>query len=256
MARLTNKGFTLIELVTVLVILSILAVVGSRFVVSATRSYQLTQHRAHLTNTGRLALERMTRQLRGALPHSLRITDGGECLQFFPIAAGGKYLADVPSIANQVAPTDTIAVMPHDVSFGNAQYVSIGAMSSQELYGGAPASLVGLSSRASTSLNLNSNKQWARNSISRRFYLLDEPQAFCLRQNQLRFYRGLNPADPSVTGSFDLLANNAAPVPSHPGFALSAGSENRSINVSIRLAIGSGDEQVSFIQEVLIRNVP
>lgn len=256
MARLTNKGFTLIELVTVLVILSILAVIGSRFVVSATRSYQLTQHRAQLTNTGRLALERMTRQLRGALPHSVRITDGGECLQFFPIAAGGNYLADVPSLANQAAAANTIAVMPHEVSFGEAQYVGIGAMSSEELYGAAPASLAVLSGRSPTLLTLSGNKEWARNSISRRFYLLDEPQAFCLRQNQLRFYRGLNPADPSVTGSFDLLANNAAPVLSHPGFALSAGSENRSINVSIRLAIGSGDEQVSFIQEVLIRNVP
>lgn len=256
MAAPSNKGFTLIEMVTVLVILSILAVIGSRFVVTATHSYQQTQQRGQLTNTGRLALERMTRQLRGALPHSLRITDGGQCLQFFPIAAGGTYREDVSSLANQAAPTNTLDVMPHNVSFGDARYVSIGAMSSDELYGAAPDSLAVLSARSPTVLTLDGNKRWARNSISRRFYLLDEPQAFCLEQNQLRFYSSLDPAEHSVNGAFDLLTRNAAAVPDHPVFMLSAGSENRSINVAISLAIVSGNEQVSFSQEVLIRNVP
>jgi MSHA biogenesis protein MshO len=69
------QGFTLIEVITVIVILSIVAVLGSKFVVDSTRSYQSTQTRSRLVNTGRQAVERMSRQLRVALPYSVRLTN-------------------------------------------------------------------------------------------------------------------------------------------------------------------------------------
>ena len=69
----SQVGFTLIELITVIVILSILATIGANFVVQATESYQRTQTRALLVNTARQAMERMTRQLR----HLPRLGRGG-----------------------------------------------------------------------------------------------------------------------------------------------------------------------------------
>jgi MSHA biogenesis protein MshO len=56
--QINQSGFTLIELITVIVILSILASIGTGFVVKATDSYQRTQTRALLVNTARQALER------------------------------------------------------------------------------------------------------------------------------------------------------------------------------------------------------
>src|SRR6188768_3006752 len=97
-SQLIQSGFTLIELITVIVILSILASIGTGFVVSATESYQRTQTRALLVNTARQALERMTRQLRIALPYSVRITNNGSCIEFMPIAAGGNYLEPVADL--------------------------------------------------------------------------------------------------------------------------------------------------------------
>src|SRR6187431_2626926 len=95
-----HLGFTLIELITVIVILSILASIGTGFVVKASESYQRTQTRALLVNTARQALERMTRQLRIALPYSVRITNNGNCAEFMPIAAGGHYFDPVPDAEN------------------------------------------------------------------------------------------------------------------------------------------------------------
>ncbi len=63
-AKQAMRGFTLIEVITVIVILSVLATMGGTFMVESTKSYQATQTRSRLVNTGRQAIERMSRQLR------------------------------------------------------------------------------------------------------------------------------------------------------------------------------------------------
>jgi MSHA biogenesis protein MshO len=148
-------------------------------------------------------------------------------------------------------------VLPHGVEFGSANWVSIGAMSAGELYSGNQ-SIAGLSGRSATSLTLGGAKVWARNSINRRFYLLDNPQAFCVVNNELRFYSNLTRTDANVNtgGDSDLLAKqvNAPPLSSH--FTLSPLSENRNTLVFIDISFVSGGESVEFQQQVMIRNVP
>jgi MSHA biogenesis protein MshO len=249
-------GFTLIELITVIVILAVLASIGTGFVVRTMESYQSTQNRALLMNTARPALERMTRQLRGALPYSVRLINGGQCLEFMPIAAGGNYLSPVPDQVNGASPSNTIAVSPHTVEFGTAEYVSIGAMASNELYGGGAGSIAkyGAASTATT-LKLNGAMKWLRNSINQRFYLLDNPQAFCVIAAELRFYEGLNQNQnsPSLSGNYSLLGKG---VTSTQPFSLQMGSENRNTRIDINLTFSSQAESIDFNQRVMIRNVP
>jgi len=249
------RGFTLVEVITVVVILSLVAVVGTNFIVNATESYQRTQTRANLVNTARQALERMSRQLRSALPYSVRITNGGNCVEFMPIAGGGFYQNPVPDQANNAPAHTSIDTSPHSVDFGSDEFVSIGAMSPDELYGGSPESMANVTGRTSTQVNFPS-RVWQRNSIARRFYLLDAPQAFCLFGNQLRFYPDQNPVAGQVdAGSdFDLLALNAQPqgIP----FALSPASNDRNVVLNWSMVFTEGGESVDFEQEVLIRNVP
>lgn len=254
-SRLKTQGFTLIEVITVVIILSIVAVLGSKFVVESTKSYQSTQTRSKLMNTGRQAVERMSRQLRIAMPHSMRITNANSCLEFLPIAGGGNYFTPVADTVNGVAASAVIAVSPHTIEFGTEQFVSIGAMGSAELYGVAGASRATLSARTNTTLTLTAAKTWQRNSLRRRFYLLDSPQAFCVVGNQLRFYanQDVTSANVDTTSVFSILADNvSSPTP----FAFTAGSENRNVNVLFNMTYSRNSESVAFNQSVMIRNVP
>ena len=261
------QGFTLIEVIVVIVLLSLLSVLGTKFIVDSTNSYQSTQTRSRLVNTGRQAVERMSRQLRIALPFSVRLTNVSSntaCLEFLPIAAGGAYLgylsggnysgyvADSLNGANAMA---TISVAPHSVDFGAAQFVSIGATGPNELYGAGAVSRAILISRTNTLLTLSAATRWQRNSLNKRFYLLNAPQAFCIVASQLRFYANQDVTASAVdlTSAYSLLADNVA---STTPFALTAGSENRNTIVQFNINFAFKGESVAFNNSVMIHNVP
>lgn len=250
-----SHGFSLIELIVVIVILSILAVFGSQFVVTSTQNYEQTRTRALLVNTGRQALEQMTRQLRGALPYSVITTNDNTCIKFMPIANGGIYNGFAPDVSNQ-APTNNSAAVTtfHDgIVFGEAYWVSVGAMSPGEIYTFvSPSSLASILASPAATISTN---RWLRNSINRRFYLLDNPKAFCVTGTQLRLYlnAGMSSTTVDQSGASVLMASHVAATSS---FDLTQGSENRQTVVLMNIDFTSGGETVNFQQQVMIRNVP
>lgn len=66
MVKLSSKGFTLIEMVIVIVILSIVAAITIFFLVDSLRIYTMTVYQKTLLDEGKLALERMGRDIRDA----------------------------------------------------------------------------------------------------------------------------------------------------------------------------------------------
>ena len=93
---LTQRGFTLVEATIVMVLTGILAGVMVLFIRQPVQNYVDAAARADLTDTADLALRRMARELRGALPNSIRTTfnNGVWYVQFIPTKAGGQYLAE------------------------------------------------------------------------------------------------------------------------------------------------------------------
>jgi MSHA biogenesis protein MshO len=250
-----QKGFSLVELIAVIVILGVISSIGVTFVVKITQSYQQTQARTKLTMHARQSMERMSRQLRSALPYSVRITNSGQCIEFMPIASGGFYLNQVSDSKNAAAPQANITVAPHQIDFGTASYMSIGAMSAAEIYGGAGQSVAGVASRSAISISLTSAKTWLRNSINKRFYLLNSPQAFCVDSNQLKFFENQSIVVSSINtaSGFSLLSTNVSAV---TPFQLTMASDNRNTEVVLQMTFTEAGQSLNFTQQVMIRNVP
>lgn len=93
-------GFTLVEMIVVIVITGIIGGVVAIFIRSPVQGYVDSARRAELTDIADTALRRITRDLRSALPNSVRVTGacggaGTTCyLEFIPTTGGGRYRAN------------------------------------------------------------------------------------------------------------------------------------------------------------------
>ncbi len=93
-ARSNQQGFTLIELITVMVIMGIIVGMVALFIRVPIQSYVDNVARAELSDLADTSLRRMTRDLRLALPNSVRLSADGKYLEFLLTKTGGRYLAE------------------------------------------------------------------------------------------------------------------------------------------------------------------
>lgn len=87
-------GFTLVEMIVVIVLTGIIAGMIAVFIRSPVEAYVDTARRARLTEAADTALRRFARDLRTALPNSVRVTvlpGGQHWLEFIPTTGGGRY---------------------------------------------------------------------------------------------------------------------------------------------------------------------
>jgi len=87
-----QSGFTLIEMITVIVLLGIIAGILTPFISKAMQAYTHSNARASLVGKGRLAMERLAREVRQAVPNSLTVLSGGTGIEFARTRAGGRYV--------------------------------------------------------------------------------------------------------------------------------------------------------------------
>lgn len=94
-SRLRCRGFTLVEMIMVIVILGVISGVLAVFMVSPVQGYFDAVRRAELVDTADTALRRMGRDLRRAAPNSVRVNAAcaaASCyLEFLPTTSGGRY---------------------------------------------------------------------------------------------------------------------------------------------------------------------
>ncbi|MFT6102091.1 MAG: MSHA biogenesis protein MshO [Granulosicoccus sp.] len=254
-----HNGFTLIELITVMVILGVIASFSTTFVVSVMRSAVNVNEQNQLLTNSQLTTEYMIRRLRNALPFSLRITNDGACLQFMPIVSSGLYLDILPSDANGAFATGSftpIAVSPFIISDGQAGFLAIAASSIDEIYGVNPRSLAAIDSVTSNSITLTDDKRWLRNSINQRFYIAESPSAFCLFDNELRLYRdvGIENVLVNAASEYDLLTLSAEAL--GDAFTLSSAIEDRNVRMTLSLLFVAGQHRIETVKQVVVRNVP
>ena len=91
-----QRGFTLIELIVVIVITAIVAGMVTLFIRAPIQSYLDVSARAELADAADLATRRITRDVRLALPNSVRVTsnESGSYLELLLTKTGGRYLSE------------------------------------------------------------------------------------------------------------------------------------------------------------------
>lgn len=96
-----QSGFTLIEMILVIVLIGILSGILAPVITQNIRAYSDSKARNEMMARGRIALGRLERELRHAIPYSIVVS--GTTLKFVTASAGGRYLQRAetpPKIAN------------------------------------------------------------------------------------------------------------------------------------------------------------
>lgn len=99
--RRASRGFTLVEAILVVVVAGIVGGIVALFIRAPVQGYVDSAERAAATDEADLALRRIARDLRLALPNSVRVANDGSAIEFLLTSTGGRYLAvedDVPNL--------------------------------------------------------------------------------------------------------------------------------------------------------------
>lgn len=95
-----NKGFTLLEMVISMVVLSIIMIGIGSYIALGVKGYTNTIDRERLQSQARFLVARMTKEIRHAAPNSLIV--GDRCIRFYPIVSSAVYYAELPNNSNEL----------------------------------------------------------------------------------------------------------------------------------------------------------
>ena len=262
-----QQGFTLVELVTVIVILGIVATSITSFLRFGTQSYTDAADRDALISTARFAIERLNREVRNALPNSIRtLGNSQQCLEFTPIDQSVTYL-DIPT-APEAAHDSVEILMLEKPLLAATQYVSVYALNSADIYNKAPGVVEAFSSvdnsgdkQTPSTVNFSSDILFNMESPTKRLFFIAQPVSYCIENEQLIRYQGYSGytaiGKPNNVGV--LMADfvmNFSSVPSMTPFQTMPATLQRNGIALIRLKFVRNSEEIVFGNEIQVPNVP
>ncbi len=259
-----TSGFTLVELVVVIVIVGILVAVGGQLIVAPVTGYMDLTRRARLVDQADLALRRMQRDIRCALPNSIRIAGSGTALEFINTTDGGRYRRYLDSSGSG----DTLDFSTADLSFdvlgsltrvpGNGQYAVVYNISPTGMtgnaYGGDNRTSIGSDSTL-TNIDIDPAFNFPLQSPYQRFFIVDQAISYVCQSGQLVRYDGYGIDSTQSTapgGNVSLVSRNVTSC----SFTYDPGTSQRAGLVTFKLTLSEAGESVSLIQQVHVVNTP
>ncbi|MBW7473002.1 type II secretion system protein [Marinobacter sp. M216] len=259
----SNRGFTLVELVMVIVLLAIVATISVRFVALSTQGAVDVSSRQLRSFSAVIISEHLSRALREALPGSIRANGDGSCIEWMPVVAVSNYL-NLPGNANP----DSFEAVPLAGGASASGRVVVYGYGSNLYTTGNPgpispeATLPSGASPVTVAFNGGANHRFTAKSPERKFFVIEEPRTFCQQSSFLFRYRGYGiqsavaSALPATMPGREVVAGNL--VPGSLNFEVVPPTLQRSGVVSFRFQVRSQQtgEMTNVSQEVQVRNVP
>lgn len=281
-----QRGFSLVELIVVIVITGVIASVVGLFITGPIQAFLDTARRAELVDAAQLAMARVGRDLRAALPNSVRIS--GNAIEFLLARDGERYRVETPGTA-----ADRLEFTASDDAFNTlgplgsadaspaAAYTITGALaiypvlqSGANPYVAADRSMTPFGNIVVTPVTNSGYQEYrvsltaaagapgahrfSHDSPTRRVFLVEGPVTYVCSPPQLLRYDGyavstLQPVPPAgtptvVAGSVQACA-----------FDYDAGTATRNAVVSVALSLadsGALTERVRLIRQIHVANTP
>jgi len=266
----SERGFTIIELIMVIVIMGVIGGMVAVFMKSPIDAYFDSARRAALTDVADTTVRRMARDIRKALPNSLRVPNA-QCLEFIPTKTGGRYRAE----PDATGLGDVLDFTAEDTSFNmlgnnndlpvNQQIVqgdviavyNLGISGADAYASENTAEVSGVTPGAETTIAIGSGKQFLLASGSNRFHVIPGNEQVvsyvCNGANELR-----RTVSTLVAASATSCPATGAVLAGHVSctFVYSGSDLQRNALVQIKLQFTDSGETVSLYQEVHVDNTP
>ena len=261
-------GVTLVEMIVVIAITGVIAAAVAMFIRRPVEGYFDAVRRAELTDIADTALRRITRDLRSALPNSVRVDATGRFIEYVQTSGGGRYRAEPDSlgagdILDFITPAgdqnfDVIGPMP---VYAGGESVVIYNLTAT---GGASNAYVGdnreaIDVPATTAINVRllAARLFPLASPGKRFHVVQHAVTYgCnLATGELRRYWSYGYVNPQQTppggGNNALLASNVTDCT----FTYQEVNQRTGM-VALFLQVSRSGESVRLFQEAHVNNVP
>lgn len=269
--RRAQLGFTLVELVMVIVIMGVIGGIVAVFMKSPIDAYFDTARRAALADVADTTLRRVARDIHKALPNSIRVPNN-QCVEFIPTKTGGRYRvsgAGALDFSTQVLSFNMLgsnAVLPVDQQIVSGDLIAVynlgisgsSAYSADNTYAVSSAPTVAGSPAETTISFASPGMKFPLPSADNRFHVIPGTEKVvsyvCSGGN---LYRNANYAYASscpapTPGATPVIATNVGAC----NFVYNGSDLQRNGLVQLSITFANSGESVSQYHEVHVNNTP
>jgi MSHA biogenesis protein MshO len=284
--RPSCAGFTLVELVVTLAVSAVVVSFAALFVSGPVQGFNDQARRVKLVDSADSTLRRVGRDVRRALPNSIRVANGGgvSALELLGTVDGARYRDGAPGSPDQIldfasadgsfnviGPFTQVAKPFSSTSHHLAIYnVGVAGADAYELAGvmtpaGTGISIVADAFAGEDRVGLSPPFRFGFASPTQRVYLVDGPVSYvcdALAGTLTRYTdyaiaadHGLRDSAPELLGA-GASASLVATQITGCGFRYAPGTSERASLVTLELSVGDAGETITLLGQVHVDNVP